>query len=223
MASPVELVIFDCDGVLVDSERIALRINVELGAEMGWTMDEEEILDRFLGRSGAAVRAQIAERLGEAGATEWDQRYQERLHAAIPTELTPVPGIRSALAALADREERGELRTCIASSGDHAKMRLTLGTTGLYPLFEGRIFSTTEVARGKPAPDLFLHAARRMGAEPASCVVVEDSHHGVNAARAAGMRSLGYAGGLTRPERLAGPDTIVFEDMARLPELIFGL
>ncbi|MCE7080783.1 HAD family phosphatase [Streptomyces sp. ST2-7A] len=223
MASPVELVIFDCDGVLVDSERIALRVNVELGAELGWTMDEEEILDRFLGRSGAAVREQIAERLGEATATEWDRRYRERLHAAIPDELTPVPGIRSALAELAGREERGELLTCIASSGDHAKMRLTLGTTGLYPRFEGRIFSTTEVARGKPAPDLFLHAARRMGVAPAACVVVEDSHYGVRAARAAGMRSLGYAGGLSRPERLMGPDTIVFEDMTRLPELIAGL
>ncbi len=101
-------------------------------------------------------------------------------------------------------------------------MRHTLGVTGLYERFAGRIFSAAEVARGKPAPDLFLHAARQMGIDPAACVVVEDSRPGVQAARAAGMRAFGYAGGLTPAERLAGPGTVVFDDMRELPGLVTG-
>ena len=101
-------------------------------------------------------------------------------------------------------------------------MRLTLGLTGLYERFEGRIFSATEVANGKPAPDLFLHAAATLGADPARCAVVEDSRYGVEAARAAGMRAFGYAGGLTAAERLAGPATTVFHDMRELPALLDG-
>jgi beta-phosphoglucomutase-like phosphatase (HAD superfamily) len=99
-------------------------------------------------------------------------------------------------------------------------MRLTLGATGLWPRFDGRIFSATEVKRGKPAPDLFLHAAARMGFAPPECAVVEDSRLGVTAARAAGMRSFGYAGGLTPSEQLEGPDTVVFTDMRELPRLL---
>jgi beta-phosphoglucomutase-like phosphatase (HAD superfamily) len=99
-------------------------------------------------------------------------------------------------------------------------MRLTLGKTGLLARFEGRIFSGEDVARGKPAPDLFLHAAARMGAAPRECAVVEDSLPGLEAARAAGMRAFAYAGGLVPPERLAGPGTVVFDDMRQLPELL---
>lgn len=214
--SPVDLVIFDCDGVLVDSEPLALRICVELGAELGWPLTEDEIVDRFLGRSERAVRAQLAERLGEAAADVWAERYQTRLAAAIDAELTEVDGVSEALAALATTA----LPQCIASSGSHAKMRRTLGRTGLYERFAGRIFSATEVERGKPAPDLFLHAARRMGAAPERCVVVEDSQYGVRAARAAGMRSFGYAGGLTPRDWLVGEGTVVFDDMRKLPLLL---
>jgi HAD superfamily hydrolase (TIGR01509 family) len=110
--------------------------------------------------------------------------------------------------------------TCVASSGTHEKMALTLGLTELLGRFEGRIFSTTEVEHGKPAPDLFLHAAASLGADPARCAVVEDSVYGVQAARAAGMRAYGYAGGLTAPDRLAGPGTTVFSDMRELPALL---
>jgi HAD superfamily hydrolase (TIGR01509 family) len=142
------------------------------------------------------------------------------LHAEYVDEgLTVVDGIREALAGVAALG----LETCVASSGGHAKMRHTLGRTGLYETFAGRIFSAQddpEVAEGKPAPDLFLHAARRMGVEPAGCVVVEDSRPGVLAARAAGMRSYGYAGGVTPAARLAGPGTVVFDDMRKLPELL---
>ncbi|MFG2843655.1 HAD family hydrolase [Kitasatospora sp. NPDC048296] len=213
MISPIDLVIFDCDGVLVDSEVIAVRVLVRLGEEFGWPLTEAEVVERFVGRSEAANHAMVAERLGEEAATLFDKRFRE-LHAeAVDAGLTPVDGVVEALDAIT-------LPTCVASSGTHEKMRHTLGRTGLYGRFEGRIFSAIEVGRGKPAPDLFLHAARRMGVDPARCLVVEDSGPGVTAARAAGMRALGYAGGVTAAERLAGPGTVVFDDMRELPGLI---
>ncbi|MFJ9840161.1 HAD family hydrolase [Kitasatospora sp. NPDC101155] len=213
MIDPIELVIFDCDGVLVDSEVIAVRVLVQLGEEYGWPLTEAEVIEKFVGRSEAANHAMVAERLGEEAATLFDKRFRE-LHAeAVDAGLTPVDGLVEALDAIT-------LPTCVASSGSHEKMRHTLGRTGLYGRFEGRIFSATEVGRGKPAPDLFLHAARSMGVDPARCLVVEDSGPGVAAARAAGMRALGYAGGVTAAERLAGPGTVVFDDMRELPGLI---
>ncbi|MDT0345504.1 HAD family hydrolase [Streptomyces litchfieldiae] len=210
---PFELLIFDCDGVLVNSEPLALRVCVELGAELGWPLTEDEIVDRFLGRSERAVRAQIAERLGEEAAALWGERYRERLDIAIDAELTAVDGIAEALDAIL-------VPGCIASSGSHTKMRRTLTRTGLFERFAGRIFSASEVTHGKPAPDLFLHAAARMGVDPARCAVIEDSQYGVRAARAAGMRAFGYAGGLTPAAWLAGPDTVVFDDMRKLPVLL---
>ncbi|MEV3861456.1 HAD family hydrolase [Streptomyces sp. NPDC050095] len=216
MIKPTELVIFDCDGVLVDSERIAARVQVSLGAELGWPLTEDEVVDRFIGRSHAAIREQVADRLGEATAATWSERF-ERLHRdAVDADLAPVEGLPEALDAI----DALGLPTCVASSGSHDKMRHTLGRTGLYERFAGRIHSATEVARGKPAPDLFLHAARQMGVDPAACVVVEDSRPGVLAARAAGMRAFGYAGGLTPAARLEGPGTTVFHDMRKLPSLV---
>ncbi|NVK81556.1 HAD family hydrolase [Streptomyces morookaense] len=216
MIDPVELVIFDCDGVLVDSESIAARINVRLGAELGWPMSEAEVVERFMGRSAASIRTDIVAHIGEERATVWEERFWTLHQEAMDAELTAVPGIAEALDAI----EAAGLPTCVASSGTHEKMRHTLGITGLYGRFEGRIFSATEVAHGKPAPDLFLHAAAAMGVAPAACVVVEDSKYGVQAARSAGMRSLGYAGGLIPAEWLEGPGTVVFDDMRKLPALL---
>ncbi|MFD9634228.1 HAD family hydrolase [Streptomyces violascens] len=213
MIKPIELVIFDCDGVLVDSERIAARVQVALGAELGWPLTEGEVVDRFIGRSHAAIREQIAARLGEGVATIWSERFEQLHREAVDAGLAPVDGLVEALDVLT-------LPTCVASSGSHEKMRHTLGRTGLYERFVGRIYSATEVSRGKPAPDLFLHAARQMGVDPAACVVVEDSRPGVRAARAAGMRAFGYAGGLTPAEHLEGHGTVVFHDMRKLPTLI---
>ncbi|MFF7747918.1 HAD family hydrolase [Streptomyces sp. NPDC007971] len=215
MINPVELVIFDCDGVLVDSERIAARVQVSLGAELGWPLTQEEVVERFIGRSHAAIREQVAARLGEETAAIWSARFEQLHREAVDADLAPVDGLPEALDAIS-------LPTCVASSGSHDKMRHTLGRTGLHDRFAGRIFSASEVAHGKPAPDLFLHAARRMGVDPAACVVVEDSRPGVLAARAAGMRAFGYAGGLTPAERLEGPGTTVFHDMRKLPALIAG-
>ncbi|WP_406404656.1 HAD family hydrolase [Streptomyces sp. NBC_00879] len=213
MIKPIELVIFDCDGVLVDSERIAARVQVTLGAELGWPLTEDEVVDRFIGRSSASIREQVSARLGHETAAIWWERFEHFHRDAVDAGLSPVEGLPEALDAIT-------LPTCVASSGSHEKMRHTLGRTGLHDHFAGRIYSATEVARGKPAPDLFLYAAEKMGVDPAACVVVEDSRPGVQAARAAGMRAFGYAGGLTPAERLEGAHTVVFHDMRKLPNLI---
>jgi HAD superfamily hydrolase (TIGR01509 family) len=210
--SPVELVIFDCDGVLVDSERLAVRVESRLISALGWELTPEDVLERFVGRSDAYMLGEIEAALGRS-VPEWPGLYQQALFASFHDELTAVDGVAAAIDAL-------DTSTCVASSGTHEKMKLTLGLTGLFDRFEGRIFSTTEVANGKPAPDLFLHAAEQMGVPLERCVVVEDSRSGVAAARAAGMHALGYAGGLTPVDWLEGPATTVFTDMADLPGLV---
>ena len=213
MADPLDLVIFDCDGVLVDSERLMVRVEVALLAELGWPLSEAEVVERFMGRSPAAMAEAVRAQLGDGLPADWQERLDRGYRTAYEAELRPVDGVVEAL-------DRITVPTCVASSGSHEAIRHTLGLTGLLGRFEGRIFSATEVAEGKPAPDLFLHAAARMGAEPHACAVVEDSRYGVEAARAAGMHAFGYAGGLTPPERLAGPGTVVFDDMRQLPELL---
>lgn len=214
MIKPIELVIFDCDGVLVDSERVAVRVDAVVLAKLGWKLTKSEIVDRFMGRTTESMRKEIETHLRRSLPHGWEEEVEARYREALLAELTPVDGIVEALDAIAG------LPACIASSGSHDKMRLTLGLTGLFSRFEGRIFSATEVERGKPAPDLFLHAAERMGVAPDRCVVVEDSQYGVQAARAAGMRAFGYAGGLTPAQWLEGPDTVVFDDMLTLPTLL---
>ncbi|MFE4631789.1 HAD family hydrolase [Streptomyces sp. NPDC056773] len=214
MIHPIELVIFDCDGVLVDSERIAVRVDALVLAELGWNLTEAEIVDRFMGRSSRSMTKDIEAHLGRSLPADWEEEFGPLYHDALVAELAPVPGIVDALDALT------HLPTCVASSGSHDKMRLTLGITGLYPRFEGSIFSATEVAHGKPAPDLFLHAAQRMGVAPEACAVVEDSPYGLQAARAAGMRAFAYAGGMVPAHRLEGPGTVIFDDMRKLPGLL---
>lgn len=210
---PIELVIFDCDGVLVDSERLAVRIDVQVLAELGWELSEREVIERFVGRSDAFVAAEIEAHLGRPLAPGWLERFEPLYRQVFAAELKPVDGIVEALEQIA-------LPTCVASSGSHRKMRYTLGLTGLWDRFAGRVFSATEVARGKPAPDLFLYAAERMGVDPAACAVVEDSRYGVEAARAAGMRAFAFAGGVTPAEQLRGPATVVFTRMRDLPRLL---
>jgi HAD superfamily hydrolase (TIGR01509 family) len=199
--------------VLVDSERLAVRIDVRVLAELGWVVSEREVIDRFVGRSHEFMVAEIEAHLGRSLADDWEDEFQPLYRDAFAAELTPVDGVVEAL-------DQITLPTCIASGGSHEKMRYTLRLTGLYDRFAGRIFSASEVTRGKPAPDLFLYAAERMGVDPAACAVVEDSRYGVEAARAAGMVALGFAGGLTAAEHLRGPGTVVFGDMRELPGLL---
>lgn len=219
MIDHIELVIFDCDGVLVDSERLAVRLESAALALLGWPLTETEVAERFLGRSDTYMTAQIEAQIGGPIPPDWQRDLDAAYATAFAEELTAVDGVTEALDALATLR----LATCVASSGTHEKMRRTLGKTDLRRYFEGRIYSATEVAHGKPAPDLFLYAAAQMNVEPQRCVVVEDSQFGVQAARASGMRSLGFAGGVTPAEWLAGPDTTVFTDMRKLPALITEL
>lgn len=209
----IGLVIFDCDGVLVDSERIAIRIDVEVIRRHGWEITEAEVIELFVGRSDEFMRAEVARRTGRDLGPDWDlDDPVDDYRAALERELVAVDGIVEALDAI----DALGVPTCVASSGSHDKMRFTLGLTGLWDRFAGRIFSGSEVALGKPAPDLFLHAAREMGVEPRRCAVVEDSTAGVDAALAAGMHVLAYSGGVTPAARLARPGVTLVADLREL-------
>lgn len=183
------LVIFDCDGVLVDSEPISMRVLTDAINAVGVPMGVEEVHAAFVGGSLEAIEREISRRRGAPLPDSWMDDFHAARALVFERELGPIPGAREAVEAV--RELGWE--TCVASQGRPAKMAQTLGLTGLDDLFEvQRIFSATMVERPKPAPDLFLHAARVCGWEPAECVVVEDSLLGVRGARAPGMRVLGY-------------------------------
>lgn len=217
-----DLVIFDCDGVLVDSEPISIGVLCSVFAAAGHVIDEETAYRLFLGRSMATISKTLAEEfqltVSQAHLTE----IRSSLHARLRSELQPIPGIAEAIDALS-------MARCVASSSQPERIRLSLEVTGLLDRLEPHIYSATMVENGKPAPDLFLHAAREMGVEPDRCVVVEDSPAGIVAARAAGMRVFGFAGGshadvggLHAAFGELRPD-LVFDDMRRLPALIAGV
>lgn len=214
-ASPAALVIFDCDGVLVDSERLAIELDLASIRELGWEITQADVIENFMGRSESDIFAAIEVRIGRPLTDDWHRRWGAEFERMLAEELEPVPGVHDAVAAVAAMG----LASCVASSGSHAKMRRTLGRTGLWEHFAGRIFSASEVARGKPAPDLFLHAAEKMGFTPSRCVVVEDSRFGVAGAKAAGMAVVGFAGGITPSHHLVEAD-VVIEDMADLAEAV---
>ena len=213
-----DLVIFDCDGVLVDSERLIVRVEAEIFRERGWDLTEDDVIREFVGLSDAAMSARLSELVGEELPTDWDDVYTARYREALTRDLVAVTGVTGAIDAI----EHAGLATCVASSGSHEKMALTLGTTGLFDRFAGRIYSATDpdVAAGKPAPDLFLRAAEHMGVEPARCAVVEDSPFGLVAALAAGMAAFGYAGSVIPADRLALDGVTVFDAMVELPSLL---
>jgi len=215
VARRFDLVIFDCDGVLVDSERLSIRLDAVLLERLGWPMSESEVVERFVGRTDAAMRAEIEAHLGRDIGPEWEA-FSEEYIKLFAAELRPVAGVAAAI----DAVQAAGFATCVASSGGHEKIRRNLALTGLRDRFGERIFSGDDVEHGKPAPDLFLHAAAAMGVEPARCAVIEDSRHGVAAARAAGMWAFGYGGGVTPGAALRGPTTVVFEDMRDLARLL---
>jgi HAD superfamily hydrolase (TIGR01509 family) len=211
--SRFDLVIFDCDGVLVDSEHLNIRTEAAILARLGWPISQSEIINRFVGRSAAYMQHEIEQRLGRA--IDWDAEFEVPCLEVFERELTAVPGVVAAL-------DRITTQTCVASSGSHDRMPFTLGITGLLDRFEGRIFSTSEVDHGKPAPDIFLHAATRMGVPPSRCAVVEDSVAGVTAGLAATMTVFAFTGGVTDAAQLAGGGAVVFDDMSLLPDLLRG-
>jgi HAD superfamily hydrolase (TIGR01509 family) len=210
---PPDLVIFDCDGVLVDSESIAADLEVEMFAEIGMPMTADEIRERFLGRSSAYTNAAIVEHLG-ALPDGWEENWERRYYEALRERLRPVDGVAEAL-------DRITAPVCVASSSRRKSIALKLELCGLADRFGDRVFSAEQVAHGKPAPDLFLFAAQRLGAQPSRCAVVEDSPVGVQAARAAGMRAFAYTGDAMIPaQRLEGERTTVFGAMRALPDLL---
>ena len=209
--SRFDLVILDCDGVLVDSERLVVRTEAEVLTALGWPLSEADVIERFVGRSAAHMHQEIERHLGRS--IDWDAEFEVRYRRVFERELAPVPGVIEAL-------EQIPTPTCVASSGSHERIRFTLGLTGLFDRFEGRIFSVDDVARGKPAPDIFLHAAEQMGTPPQRCAVVEDSISGVTAGLAAGMTVFAFAGGVTGAAQLSMDSAIVFEDMRDLPVLL---
>lgn len=212
---PIELVIFDCDGVLVDSERLANAVLAGMLTDMGLPTTTQESIATYMGLSMATVDAMVAERLGRPVPDDFHDRYRAETFAAFDRELVAIDGVLDVIEGL-DRP------SCVATSGDPDRVRRTLTLTGLHHHFDGRIFSASEVERGKPHPDLFLHAADRMGVEPTRCVVVEDSPFGVRGAVAAGMRVLGYAA-LTPAARLEAEGARTFTAMAELPSLLTAL
>lgn len=182
------LVIFDCDGVLVDSEPISLACLTAGLNRIGVDIDVETVRARFAGTAMPSIMQHVARDYGIAAPEGFVEAVKAETLRAFDAELRAMAGASEAIAAL-------DLPRCVASSSDPVRLGHSLGLTGLLPLFEGRVFSSVEVARGKPFPDLFLHAAARMGFAPESCLVVEDSVPGVTAARAAGMRVVGFTGG----------------------------
>jgi HAD superfamily hydrolase (TIGR01509 family) len=211
---PAAHVIFDCDGVLVDSEPISNRVLAECLTAEGLPTTTEQSIELYMGRSFKTCVELAGKQLGRPLPADFGERFHERVYAAFEADLQPVPGIEDAL-------DRIELPMCVASSGTHERIRRVLGITGLLERFDDRIFSAADVVHGKPAPDLFLHAARESGFDVARCAVVEDSPAGAQAGRAAGMAVFGYAD-LTPEETLRAAGARVFRDLSELPDLITG-
>lgn len=191
MSPEKRLVIFDCDGVLVDSEPISIEVLVASFARAGVLIDEAGAYRRFLGRSLSTVIAAAREEFGLDMNEAFLERLRQDLFARFRADLRPIPGIIEALEAL---QAQG-IGWCVASSSHMERIRLSLTVTGLIDRFDPNIFSAAMVTRGKPAPDLFLHAAERMGRTPSDCIVIEDSPAGIEAAKAAGMTVFAFTGG----------------------------
>jgi HAD superfamily hydrolase (TIGR01509 family) len=209
-----ELVIFDCDGVLVDSERITNTVFAQMLNEQGLPVTLEDMFSEFVGRSMPQCLEIIEKKLGRAVPERFLDQYDLRTKQALAEKLQPVKGIEDALNAI-------DLPMCVASSGSHEKMRTTLGLTGLLERFSGKLFSVTEVENAKPHPDVFLYAADKTGGAACRTAVVEDTRLGVRAGIAAGMTVFGYAE-LSSPQALAEEGAIVFDDMRDLPILLAG-
>lgn len=210
------LIIFDCDGILVDTEGLGNRRLADWLTDAGFAIGYEDCRRRFAGRSMVSIQAEV-----EAEGTLLGADFVERWNLALPdlfaNGVEPIPFVRDFIA---DVEAAG-LPFCVATSARLTKMQITLGVTGLLPLFEGRMFSSTMVGRGKPAPDLFLHAAQTLGFEPSNCVVIEDSVAGTQAGIAAGMRVFSYCGDpLADRQGLQEAGGILFDDMRRLAGLV---
>jgi HAD superfamily hydrolase (TIGR01509 family) len=217
----IDLLIFDCDGVLVDSELISMGVLLNTISDHGLVIDPTEAYERFLGKSLTTIAQILGRSYGLTLTHTALEQMRLTLYDRFRSELRPIPSIEAALRAIATPR-------CVASSSQLERIRLALDITELRPLFEPNIFSASMVKRGKPAPDLFLHAAHCMSVDAGSCVVIEDSPAGVEAALRAGMRAFGFVGashagpaGLSLALEEMGA-SVVFHDMRELPHLLKG-
>lgn len=181
------MIIFDCDGVLVDSEIISNKVDSDLFATIGYAITPDQMIRRFIGMTKRAIWQAVADEHGIAFPEALFDQANARIVALYATDLRPIPGVAAAAKAVGAR--------AVASSSEMPKLRLALQVTGLLPLFDPAVFSASQVAKGKPAPDVFLFAAAQCGVQPKDCIVVEDSPAGVQAGLAAGMRVIGFTGG----------------------------
>jgi HAD superfamily hydrolase (TIGR01509 family) len=215
-----ELVIFDCDGVLIDSEPISLARLTENLQRIGVPIDLDTVARRFTGTSMTSIMAHVAADYGVPTPEGFVDAVRADTLRAFDAELKAIAGVAAVL------ESMKEQRICVASSSDPQRLRHALSLTGLLSHFDGHVFSASMVARGKPFPDLFLYAAGQMGVAPADCVVIEDSVPGVAAARAAGIPALGFCGGGHWAHDRAGADLLaagavrVFDEFTALPHLL---
>jgi HAD superfamily hydrolase (TIGR01509 family) len=209
--SRFDLVIWDCDGVLIDSERLAVRTESQILTELGWPLSEADVVELFVGRSSRYMQTVIEEKLGRP--IDWKNQFERRVREASERELEPVEGVIDALKAIA-------LPSCVASSSSHAMLDFKLGLTGLAERFAGRVYSADDVAHGKPDPAVFLFAASSMGVSPERCAVIEDSVSGVEAGVAAGMSVFAFTGGVTSAEKLQRKGVVLFRSMRELPALL---
>lgn len=216
LMSRFDLIAFDCDGVLVDSEPITCGVLADMLTGLGWEMTVDETIRTFVGKHVRDEMPTIEARIGKPLPADFYEQFIERRNRGLETSITAVRGVHAAVEQLAARQTR----YCVASGADRAKMRLTLGRTGLLPFFEGRLFSGMEVPRTKPAPDVYLLAARTMGADPARCAVIEDTPTGIAAGLAAGMTVFGYAERMNAQLLRDAGAVEVFDDMAQLAELV---
>lgn len=214
MQSKWKLVIFDCDGVLVDSEPISCGVCAEMATELGHPMSAQEGLQTFAGTSMNFVTQYIEKQTGKKIPYPFEDEYRRRTYEAFKIHLQPVEGIREAL-------QQIQLQKCVASNGPLEKVISNLAITGLHSFFPQHLFSAYQVQRWKPDPALFLHAAKTVGVAPKDCIVVEDSTHGVEAAIAAGMEVLGFPG-TTSAELLRASGAQVLPTMQALPGILYG-
>ena len=216
------LIIFDCDGVLVDSEPLTARVLAEAIRGLGLAMTDAEAAKVFLGCSLEMVVEIVEARLGRPAEADFAESFLGRLHSEMRRDLAAIAGVREAIEKIQLHDRIGGF--CVASNGEAETVALSLEAVGLISFFSGQLYTASAAGRGKPHPDLFLHAAREMKFMPESCIVVEDSEHGVNAALAAGMRIFRYAPNAevveARDHRTSVAGAKIFTNMNQLPDLI---
>lgn len=208
-----DAVVFDCDGVIVDSERLAIEVELRIATDLGWETDADTLRKLFVGCSSEFYYATLEQQLGRKLEPGWDAKYAGWLDEAFAERLQPIPGIEQALDGLA-------VPFALASNSRNARIRSSLFTTRLLDRFEGRICSAEDEAHGKPAPDVYLSAARTLGIDPARCIAVDDSPTGVLAAQRAGMLVLAFTGHFDAADFPQHERVRFLDDMRDLPRVI---